>query len=140
MGFRDRGARPTGLEVGDGADSAGRRLWPRSWGCHWGCGGEAKRLRRRKKELRLGPRGVRHTDWKGEKGERERENLDKSEIRSESWKLLAKQRKASERVLWEICPERSILGNGGIRQPRLARPTLEAELVLASGGGRAPID
>lgn len=60
---------------------------------------EARLRVERKKELRLGPRGVRHTDWKGEKGKRERENLDKSEIRSESWKLLAKQRKASERVL-----------------------------------------
>lgn len=55
MGFRDRGAHPTGLEVGDGADSAGRRLWPRSWGCHWGCGGEAKKLRREKENSGLAP-------------------------------------------------------------------------------------
>lgn len=52
-------------------------------------------------------------------------------------RLLAKQRKASKRVLGEICPERGILGNGGIRQPSLSRPTSEAEMVLAGGGGRA---
>lgn len=111
--------------------------------CGQDLGDAEARLRvEEKKELRLGPRGVRHRFGLegGEGRKRERKNLDKSEIRSESWKLLAKQRKASEGVLWEICPERSILGNGGIRQPRLARPTLEAELVLASGGGRAPID
>lgn len=36
--------------------------------------------------------------------------------------LLAKQRKTSERVLGEFCPARSLLGKGGIRQPRLSDP------------------
>lgn len=107
-------------------------------------GGAEARLgkRLRKKRTQAWPQGsqVQIRIGRGRREKEKKKNLDRSEIRSESWELLAKQRKASERVLWEICPERSILGNGGIRQPRLARPTLEAELVLASGGGRAFID
>ena len=36
MKYRDSSVRPIGFEVEDGADSAGRRLWPRAWGCQWG--------------------------------------------------------------------------------------------------------
>ncbi|KAJ5178515.1 uncharacterized protein N7500_001214 [Penicillium coprophilum] len=73
-------------------------------------------------------------------GEKERKKWDKSEIRSESWELLAKEKKASERGLWEICPERSILGKGGIRQPRHLGPTLAGIGSWLAEGGRAPIE
>lgn len=105
-------------------------------------GAEAKLGKRLvKKTTQAWPQRSQAQIWIGRarRGEK-RKKLDKSEIGSESWELLAKQKKASERVLGEIRPEGSILGNGGIRQPRLSRPTSEAELVLASGGGRAPLD
>lgn len=76
MGVLDRGARPTGLEVGEGADSAGRRLWPRSWGCHGGCGGKARQEVEEKKNSGLAPgESGTDSDWKGEKGEREKKKL-----------------------------------------------------------------
>jgi hypothetical protein len=69
----------------------------------------------------------------GMRREMRKKNWRRVKIGQSLGELLAKQKKASERVLWEICPERSILGNGGIRQPRLSRPTLKAELILAGG-------
>jgi hypothetical protein len=100
-----------------------------------------KRLR--KEFGRLGPvsekvgQSQSPVDGRKEREKKRRKCQDLSKTWSESWRLLAKQRKTSERVLWEFCPERCNLGNGGIRQPRLLRPTSEAEIVLASGGGRA---
>ena len=108
---------------------------PRSWRCN---GAEARLGKKLKKEIQAWPREIRKIGLEGKKEEKEKKNGQSlSEFRSKSWRLLAKQTKASERVLGEICPERDILGNGGIRQPSLWRPTSEAETVLAGGGGRA---
>ncbi|CAP96887.1 hypothetical protein PCH_Pc21g19900 [Penicillium rubens Wisconsin 54-1255] len=65
------------------------------------------------------------SDWKRTKGRKgEKKNR----------RVLGALGQTEESVSLGDYPEGSSLGNGGIRQPRLSRPTSEAEFVLASGG------
>lgn len=90
-------------------------------------GGGARQDVREGKERRLGFREVQALIriGRGRRGEREKKK---------NRRVLGALGQTEESVSWGDYPEGSSLGNGGIRQPRLSRPTSEAEFVLASGG------
>lgn len=116
-GSRNLGARPTTERYRQFKICGVQIRKPRCGGMRQEC--EALREVRKKRLVRLGLRVV------GMALGRERRKEEKaglSKTWSESWELLAKQRETSERVLGEFCPARSLLGSGGIRQPRLSDP------------------